>query len=131
MEPLAVVVGNARSVRQRPSKKTDRADAAWLAEFLAHGLVALERSPATYGASLAQSDPYTRGASAYAPPSAQSPPQGVRGTNRYQEHHRLKSRWGLPASPASSYLAHGTGCGSPLQRLAAAGARHASPNGVG
>ena len=36
---LEVVVANARSVRQRPGKKTDKADAAWLAELLAHGLV--------------------------------------------------------------------------------------------
>jgi transposase len=36
---LEVVVANARSVRQRPGKKTDTADAAWLAELLAHGLV--------------------------------------------------------------------------------------------
>jgi transposase len=33
------VVANARSVRQRPGKKTDKADAAWLAALLAHGLV--------------------------------------------------------------------------------------------
>ena len=32
-------MANARSVRQRPGKKTDKADAAWLAELLAHGLV--------------------------------------------------------------------------------------------
>ena len=36
---LEVVVANARSVRQRPGKKTDKADAAWLAELLAHGLI--------------------------------------------------------------------------------------------
>ena len=36
---LEVIVANARSVRQRPGKKTDKADAAWLAELLAHGLV--------------------------------------------------------------------------------------------
>lgn len=39
VETLEVVVANARSVRQRPGKKTDKADAAWLAERLAHGLV--------------------------------------------------------------------------------------------
>ena len=39
VEALEVVVANARSVRQRPGKKTDQADAAWLAELLAHGLV--------------------------------------------------------------------------------------------
>jgi transposase len=39
VERLEVVVANARSVRQRPGKKTDKADAAWLAERLAHGLV--------------------------------------------------------------------------------------------
>jgi transposase len=39
VETLEVVVANARSVRQRPGKKTDKADAAWLAELLAHGLV--------------------------------------------------------------------------------------------
>ena len=38
-EMLAVVVANARSVRQRPGKKTEKADAAWLAERFAHGLV--------------------------------------------------------------------------------------------
>jgi transposase len=36
---LEVVVANARSVRQRPGKKTDKADAAWVAELLAHGLI--------------------------------------------------------------------------------------------
>jgi transposase len=39
MQTLEVVVANARSVRQRPGKKTDNADAAWLAELFAHGLV--------------------------------------------------------------------------------------------
>ena len=39
VQTLEVVVANARSVRQRPGKKTDKADAAWLAELLAHGLV--------------------------------------------------------------------------------------------
>lgn len=39
VETLEVVVANARAVRQRPGKKTDKADAAWLAELLAHGLV--------------------------------------------------------------------------------------------
>ena len=38
-ETLEVVVANARSVRPRPGKKTDKADAAWLAELLAHGLI--------------------------------------------------------------------------------------------
>jgi transposase len=33
------VLAHARSVRQRPGRKTDKADAAWLAELLAHGLV--------------------------------------------------------------------------------------------
>jgi transposase len=36
---LEVVVANARSVRQRPGKQTDTADAAWLADLLAHGLI--------------------------------------------------------------------------------------------
>ena len=36
---LEVVVANARSVRQRLGKKTDKADAAWLVELLAHGFV--------------------------------------------------------------------------------------------
>ena len=36
---MEVVVANARSVRQRPGKKTDKAAAAWLAELLAPGLV--------------------------------------------------------------------------------------------
>jgi transposase len=39
VKTLEVVAANARSVRQRPGKKTDKADAAWLAELLAHGLV--------------------------------------------------------------------------------------------
>ena len=39
VETLEVVVANARSVRQRPGKKTDKANAVWLAELLAHGLV--------------------------------------------------------------------------------------------
>lgn len=34
-----MVLAKARSVRQRPGKKTDKADAAWLAELLAHGLI--------------------------------------------------------------------------------------------
>lgn len=34
-----VLVGNAREMRPRPGKKTDKADATWIAELLAHGLV--------------------------------------------------------------------------------------------
>jgi transposase len=33
------VVGNAREIRPRPGKKTDKADATWIAELLAHGLI--------------------------------------------------------------------------------------------
>ena len=36
---LDVVLANARSVRQIPGRKTDVADAAWLADLCAHGLV--------------------------------------------------------------------------------------------
>lgn len=39
VETLAVVVAKARAVRQRPGKKTDTADAAWLAALFAPGLV--------------------------------------------------------------------------------------------
>jgi transposase len=39
VETLEIVVANARAVRQRPGKKPDQADAAWLAELLAPGLV--------------------------------------------------------------------------------------------
>jgi transposase len=35
----SVVLGNSREIRQRPGKKTDKADAAWIAELLAHGLI--------------------------------------------------------------------------------------------
>jgi hypothetical protein len=38
-EVVEVVLANARDVRQRPGKKTDKADAAWIAELLAHGLI--------------------------------------------------------------------------------------------
>jgi transposase len=38
-EVVEVVLANARDVRQRPGKKTDKADATWLAELLAHGLI--------------------------------------------------------------------------------------------
>ena len=31
--------GNARDLRPRPGKKTDKADAAWIAAWLAHGLI--------------------------------------------------------------------------------------------
>jgi transposase len=34
-----VLVANARDIRPRPGKKTDKADAAWIAELLAHGLI--------------------------------------------------------------------------------------------
>lgn len=37
---IEVLVANAQQVRQRPGKKRDVADAEWLAELLAHGLVA-------------------------------------------------------------------------------------------
>ena len=40
VQTLAVVVAKARSVRQRPGKKPDKAEAAWLAELFAPGLVA-------------------------------------------------------------------------------------------
>src|SRR5437016_7561192 len=36
---VEVIVGNARDMRPRPGKKTDKADARWLAELLAHGLI--------------------------------------------------------------------------------------------
>jgi transposase len=39
VETLEIVVAHARSMRQRPGKKTDKADASWLAALLAHGLV--------------------------------------------------------------------------------------------
>jgi transposase len=34
-----VVLGNSREIRQRPGKKTDKADATWIAELLAHDLI--------------------------------------------------------------------------------------------
>jgi transposase len=34
-----VVVGNAHEMRRRPGRKTDKADARWIAELLAHGLI--------------------------------------------------------------------------------------------
>jgi transposase len=36
---VEVMVGNAREMRPRPGKKTDKADARWIAELLAHGLI--------------------------------------------------------------------------------------------
>ena len=36
---LEVLVGNAREMRPRRGKKTDKADATWIAELLAHGLI--------------------------------------------------------------------------------------------
>jgi transposase len=38
-EAVEVVVANARDIRQRRGKKTDKADASWIAELLAHGLI--------------------------------------------------------------------------------------------
>jgi transposase len=38
-EVVEVLVANSRDVRQRPGKKTDKRDAAWIAELLAHGLI--------------------------------------------------------------------------------------------
>ncbi|MBI2566345.1 MAG: IS110 family transposase, partial [Candidatus Schekmanbacteria bacterium] len=35
-----VIVGNAYDMRRRPGKKTDRLDAEWISELLAHGLIA-------------------------------------------------------------------------------------------
>ena len=36
---VEVLVGNAQEMRRRPGHKTDKADARWIAELLAHGLV--------------------------------------------------------------------------------------------
>jgi hypothetical protein len=36
---LEVLVGNAQEMRRRPGRKTDKADARWIAELLAHGLI--------------------------------------------------------------------------------------------
>jgi transposase len=36
---MEVLVGNAHEMRQRPGRKTDKADARWIAELLAHGLI--------------------------------------------------------------------------------------------
>lgn len=39
VETREVLLANAHAVRQRPGRKTDKADARWLAELLAHGLI--------------------------------------------------------------------------------------------
>ena len=36
---MEVLVGNAHEMRRRPGRKTDKADARWIAELLAHGLI--------------------------------------------------------------------------------------------
>ena len=36
---VEVYIGNAHALRNRPGKKTDKRDAAWIAELLAHGLI--------------------------------------------------------------------------------------------
>ena len=36
---VEVCIGNAHELRSRPGKKTDKRDAAWIAELLAHGLI--------------------------------------------------------------------------------------------
>jgi transposase len=36
---VEVLVGNAQEMRRRPGRKTDKADARWIAELLAHGLI--------------------------------------------------------------------------------------------
>lgn len=36
---VEVLVGNAKEMRRRPGHKTDKADARWIAELLAHGLI--------------------------------------------------------------------------------------------
>ena len=36
---VEVFIGNAHELRSRPGKKTDKRDAAWIAELLAHGLI--------------------------------------------------------------------------------------------
>ena len=36
---VEVLVGNAHERRRRPGRKTDKADARWMAELLAHGLI--------------------------------------------------------------------------------------------
>jgi transposase len=38
-EAVEVYLANSRDVRQRPGKKTDKRDATWIAELLAHGLL--------------------------------------------------------------------------------------------
>ena len=38
-ETVEVVVGNPQEMRQRPGKKTDKADATWVVELLAHGVM--------------------------------------------------------------------------------------------
>ena len=35
----SVIIGNAREIRHRPGRKTDKTDAAWIAELLAHDLI--------------------------------------------------------------------------------------------
>ena len=36
---IEVLVGNAQDMQQRPGRKTDKADARWIAERLAYGLI--------------------------------------------------------------------------------------------
>ena len=38
-DTVEVHLANSRDVRQRPGKKTDKSDATWIAELLAHGLI--------------------------------------------------------------------------------------------
>ena len=58
-ETLEVVVGNAQEMRRRPGRKTDNADARWIAELLAHGLIRPSFLPPPADPGPARSDAYT------------------------------------------------------------------------
>ena len=47
-----VIVGNPRDMRRRPGKKTDKLDADWISELLAHGLIASSFVPPPHIAAL-------------------------------------------------------------------------------
>ena len=70
---VEVLVGHARAMRPRPGKKTDPADATWIAELLAHGLIRPSFVP-PHDQRLARSHPHAGGPGADAHASQEPRP---------------------------------------------------------
>src|SRR6266436_3307022 len=81
---VEVVVGNPPEIRQRPGTKTDKADASWMTERLAHGLIRPSFIPPPALQALRDREP-----------GADPHPSQATGCDNLRGHHRQGGHRGL------------------------------------